>query len=150
VDATEVAAALSEWASETCADLNNAYNHDPKTISHALPIATAGVTNEAVVQSDPTLGIAIADLGIQQASLHVLRSTILLIVDETPGEEAAQQLEGFVAEMAAALKVDETLGGRVPGASPFWSATYEPPFIEFDDTIKGRAAYFSLVVAELI
>ncbi len=150
MNATEAAAALSEWASDTCDGLNNAYNHDPATISHALPIATAGVTTEAVVRSDPTLGIAITDLGIEQANVHVLRSTILLIVDETPGEEAAQELEGFVAELAAALKSDETLGGRVTAASPFWSASYEPPFIEFDDATKGRVAYFSLAIAELI
>jgi hypothetical protein len=150
VDATEVAKAVAAWASDTCEDLNNAYEYDPAKISHALPVAIAGVTAENVTSSDPTLGIPFAALGIDQATLHILRVDMMLMVEQTPTDAAAEQLEGFVRDLAASLAADPTLGDRVSAASPYWGASYEPPFLKFDDGTEGRAATFSLAVAELI
>lgn len=150
MDATEASVTLVEWAVETCADLNNVYECDPARIQHALPIAVADIGEEAVVRSDPTLGIEIADLGLEQGNLHVLRSSIALMVDDTADDSAAKELEALVAKLGAAIATDETLGGRVHAVSPFWRASYEPPFVEFDDGTKGRMATFSLAIAELI
>lgn len=147
--ATEAAEALVAWASATCEDLNSAYDYDPQRISAALPVATAAVESEAVVRSDPTLGIEVADLGIEQAGVHTMRSTLALLVDPSDDEAAARQLEGFVADLAAALKADTTLGERVTACAPYWSASYEPPFLEFDDGTKARVAYLTVTLAEL-
>jgi hypothetical protein len=150
VDATEVADALVEWATETCPTFKGSYDHDPDAKTQPLPDVAAFVANESEGASDPTLGLEIADFGIQQANLHTLRATLLLMVEPDDAGAATEQLQGFVRDLAASVRADRTLGGRVPATSPFWQASYEPPFVEFDDGTKGRAATFSLVIAELI
>lgn len=149
MDATEAAKALTEWAVETCPELTNAYSHNADSISAALPVAVASVGTESGTDNDPRLGIEIADFGIEQADLHVMTVDILLMVQPKPTDIADEELRGFVRELRAALKADETLSGRVPAASRFWDASYEPPYMEFDDGTVGRVATFSLAIAEL-
>jgi hypothetical protein len=150
MDANEIADALVEWALETCPDLNGSYDHDPDSKTQPLPDVAAVVGGEGDSQSDPTLGLEIADFGLQETTLHTTRASLVLMVDPGDGAEATEQLQGFVSALAATLRADRTLGGRVRAASPFWQASYEPPFVEFDDGTKGRVATFSLAVAELI
>jgi hypothetical protein len=152
--ATEVAKAVIDWASETCPDLNSIYGLDEDQIRDALPIAFAVMAEEADSGSRPDLGLEITDLGIDQAVLHTVGVSIELLVDDD--EEATEKLEGFVAALLAAKREEMkasgsiTLGGRVQGASPFMTASYEPPFAVFDDATKARRASFSLTVAELL
>jgi hypothetical protein len=154
VDATEISKAVAAWVVEVCPEVNNAYKYDPARIEHALPIAIVEAHDEEDAASDPRLGLAISDVGIEQAVLHVTRLSIELVVDEKPAGEATAKLEGFVAALAAALRAERaageiTLAGRVEAVSPFWQANYEPPFIQFEGGVKGRRASFSLAVAEL-
>lgn len=149
MDATETAEALVEWALETCPALKGSYDFDPSHKDQPLPDIAAYVSSEEVTATDPSTGIEVADLGIQQAELHVMRATLLMMVDPEPADTASQALQGFVRDLAASLKADQTLGGRVPAASPRWQASYEPPFVQFEDGSEGRAAYFSLAIAEL-
>lgn len=155
MDATEAAKALTAWAAEVCPDLNNAYDHDVNRIQHALPVALAAIGDEEDTSSEPRLGIEVSDVGLEQATLHVMRFTLELLVSDVPADAAAaEQLEGFVAALAGAIRAERdtgeiTLGGRVEAASPFWQASYEPPFVEFDDGTKARRASFSLALAEL-
>lgn len=155
MDATEAAKSVTEWAVATCPELSNAYDHNPNRIQHALPVALAGASDEGDTPADPQLGIEVAEIGLEQATVHVLRFTIELMVEPDPADTAAEQLEGFVAALAAAIRAERdsgevTLGGRVDAASPYWQAAYEPPFVEFDDGVTARRATFSLAVAELI
>ena len=150
MDATQVADALVEWAIEILPDLKGTYDHDPDSKTQPLPDLAASVASEETRANDPTLGLPFADLGIEQATLHSLRASLLLMVDPEDAGAATEQLQGFVAALAASVGADPTLGGRVPAVSPFWQASYEPPFVEFDDGTKGRAATFSLVITELI
>jgi hypothetical protein len=150
VDATQAAEAIAAWAADTCDALNNVYEYDTARIAAALPVAIAAVGSEHTTSSDPTLGIPVATLGLDQATLHVLRIDLALLVTPTDDDTAAKQLEGFVRDLRDDLLVDPTLGGRVSAASPYWQASYEPPFLKFDDSTEARAATFSLAVAELI
>lgn len=150
MDATEAADALVEWATDTCSNLRGSYDHDPDSKTQPLPDVAAYVTTESDSASDPLLGLDFATFGIEQANVHVLRATLLLMVDPSDAGAATAQLQGFVADLAASLRADGTLGGRVPAASPFWQASYEPPFVKFEDGTEGRVASFSLAIAELI
>lgn len=156
MDATEAADALVAWVEEVCTDVNKAYDHDPATIADSLPVALASVGNEEDTLSDPRLGLAIADQGLEQAALHIQRSNIELLVPPNPPTEATEALQGFVAALAKEMRRELreegqiTLGGRVEAASPFWAASYEPPFLEFDDGTTARRAVFSLAIAELV
>src|SRR5262249_18784102 len=138
-----------DWATKTCPTLTNAYDHDPSRIAHALPVAAAGVESEVMTKNDPTLGIAVVDVGLEQADVHVIRSTLLLLTHDEPADAVTAELEGSVAALAASLKADDTLGGRFPAVSRYWSANYEPPFMEFDDATKARVASFTVTIAEL-
>jgi hypothetical protein len=150
VDATQVADALVAWAIDTLPDLQGTYDHDPDSKTQPLPDLAASVASEETRASDPTLGLPIADLGIEQATLHSLRASLLLMVDPGDAGAATEQLQSFVRDLRKAVEADRTLGGRVPAVSPYIQASYEPPFVEFDDGTKGRAATFLLVIAELI
>lgn len=149
MDATEAANALVEWVEATCPALEGTYDHDPSRKSQPLPDVAAYVATEDVRPADPTLGIEFATFGIEQADLHAMRATLLLMVDPEPAADAAAALQGFVRDLRLSLRDDQTLGGRVPAASRYLQASYEPPFVEFDDGTTGRAAYVSLVIAEL-
>lgn len=150
MDAIDAADALVEWALATCPDLKGSYDHDPSSKTQPLPDIAASVTAEEDTSSEPTLGLETADVGIQQADIHVMRATLLMMVDPEPAQDATEQLQGFVRDLAASLRTDQTLGGRVSAVSPRWQASYDPPFVQFDDGTEGRAAYFSLAIAELI
>jgi hypothetical protein len=149
VDSIEVSAALVEWTGEVCPAINATYDRDPTSILDALPIATAAISDESVVAGDTTLGIPLADLAIEQADVHVFRSTIFLMVEPEPDDDASHALQGFVRDLGAAIKADQTLGGRVQSSSKRWSANYDPPFVEFDDGTKARVASFTVVITEL-
>lgn len=148
MDASEVADALVDWVKATCPDIAGTYAHDPSGKDQPLPDVACFAQSEEVTNIDPSTGEALAT-GIEQADLHVVRATVLLMVEPLPADEAANALQGFVAALGASLKADQTLGGRVPSAAPRWRASYEPPFLKFDDGSEGRAAWLELTVAEL-
>lgn len=150
MDSTQLADALIDWALKTCPTLEGSYDHDPDSKTQPLPDVAAFVGTEGDAESDATLGLDIALQGLEQATVHWMRATLMLMVDPEDAGGATEQLQGFVRDLATSLRADRTLGGRVPAASPIWQASYEPPFVEFDDGTKGRAATFSLAIAELI
>lgn len=148
MDATQAADALVAWVLDTCPDLRGSYDHDPDSKTQPLPDVVACVTDESDGASDPLLGLDFATFGIEQANVHVIQARLVLMVE--PEERATEELQGFVAALAASLRADRTLGGRVPAVSPAWQASYDPPFVKFDDGTEGRFATFTLAIAELI
>lgn len=150
MDATQVAEELVAWAVETCPDLDGSYAFNPETKDQPLPDVAAIVENEGELPSDPTQGLDLALQAIEQANVHRFSASLMLMVPPDDADAATKQLQGFVADLKDALKADRTLGQRVTAASPVWFASYEPPFVEFDDTTKARVATFSLVISELI
>jgi hypothetical protein len=150
MDANQLAEILVDWVKETCPDLLGAYAHDPATKTQPLPDVAVFVDNERDAPGDPTLGLPLADFGIEQATAHISSVTVMLMVAPTDDDSADQELRTFIDQLANSVRAQNGLGGRIAGAAPYWSASYEPPFVEFDDSTKGRAATFSLTVAELI
>lgn len=149
MDANELADALVAWAKEACPDIASAYNHSPSRKKDPLPDVAASIASESIRRNAPELGIAIVDLGLEQADVHVLSAELLLMVKHEPAQTATEQLQTFVAQLRASLEADDTLGGRVPAASRYFAATYDPPYIEWDDGTKARCAFVSITVAEL-
>lgn len=154
MDATEITKALVGWAVETCPDLNSVYDHEASSITNALPIAMAAVSDERDANEASGLGLEVADLGIQQAVLHVTNASLEFLVPPDDERGASERLQGFVAALAGAIRAEMrtgqiTLGGRVDFCSPFWQAGYEPPFVIFDDGNKARRASFTVALAEL-
>lgn len=141
MDSDQAAEKLAEWALATCPDLNAAYEEDPESKTAPLPDVAVVITSEGVTDRDPSTAIQ-----LEQLDLHVYRAKLLLMVE--PDEGATDALQGFVKALGDSLKADQTLGGRIPAASPYWDANYDPPFFEFDDGTEGRIADFSLTIAE--
>jgi hypothetical protein len=142
VDATEVAAQLIDWAQKTCPGLVGAYDRDPAAKTQPLPDVAAYCTAERWTDRDPDTGEH-----IEQADFHVLDMRLLLMV--VPDDEADDLLKGFVADLVASLRADQTLASRVGAVGAHPEATYDPPFIKFDDGTEGRAVEVSLTVAEI-
>ena len=64
------------------------------------------------------------------------------------GAAAMEQLQGFLPDLRESLIGDSTLGDRVPMASPVFIADLTEPFIEYDDTTTGRAAFCQMAIGE--
>jgi hypothetical protein len=155
MDGTEFSQAVLEWATATCPDLNSVYDLDAEQVQHALPVAFASVVAEEDAPAKPSLGIAGVDLGLEQTTVHAGSVSIEFMVDDD--DEADDRLKGFVNQLAEAIRAehqggagDVTLDGRVDGASPYWTSSYEPPFAVWEDGTKARRAEFTLAVAELL
>lgn len=144
MDATAAADALVEWVKATIPAIKGTYDHDPSEKTQPLPDVAASISAEEVTDRDPD-----TELQIEQADLHIMRATLLLMVPPEPAGEATETLQDFVAALGASIAEDQTLGGRLPAVSRRWSASYEPPYVQFEDGTEGRAVYFSLVIAEL-
>jgi hypothetical protein len=150
LDATAVADALVEWATEKLPALAGSYDFDPDSKDQPLPDVAAIVETEQFMERDTSLGLDIAS-GLDQVYVRTFRCALMFVVDPADAGAATAQLQGFVDTLAAALHPDSgdpTLGSRVQSTSPLWSASYSPPFVAFDDGTEGRAATFSLVVVE--
>jgi hypothetical protein len=142
MDAMEVAAQLVEWATETCPGLKGSYDHDTAAKTQPLPDVAAFATAERWTDRDPETGVQ-----IDQADFHVLDMSVLLMVE--PDEKADELLKGFVHDLVTSLRADQTLGDRGVAVSPHPTASYDPPFIKFDDGTEGRAASLALLVTEI-
>jgi hypothetical protein len=148
MDANEAASAVAGWAKATCPDLA-AYDHSPPRKTSPLPDVAVSVARESVRRNAAELGIAVVEFGLEQADVHVLEVELLLMVSPEPADEATRQLQSFVGQLRESLESDDTLGGRVAAASRYFSATYEPPYIEWDDGTKARCAFVTVTLAEL-
>jgi hypothetical protein len=75
--------------------------------------------------------------------------------DEEAAQEADGVLDGFGADLAAALISDAELGGELDGEAgefrlPHFVTDKDPPFGEYEDGTRGRLLVFELRLATAI
>lgn len=142
----QVAEAVVAWAVEELPALQGSYDHPEPDRLYPLPDVMAAVTGIRILDAAPA---GLPTIGqIEQTLARVRDLRVIFAVDPTDPDEASAQVEGFADTLTDSLLADHTLGGRVPGASPTVTWSFEPPFIEFDDGTKARQATLTLVVAE--
>jgi hypothetical protein len=148
MDTTQVALALEAWAAEVVPELNH-YEHAPTVLTEALPLVVAEVQGDGVQQGKQP---GMTGGGYQQTYMRVWTASLLLMVPpgQTPEETwtASRKLYSYVDALGAALLRDHTLGSRVEVASPLYTASYDPPEMEYADGTVIRAATFRVNVGE--
>jgi hypothetical protein len=145
----ELSDLLVEWAVATVPDLLGAYDHAPERKTQPLPdIGVEVATTAIVTDADPRF----PHLNIQQFILKVYTFNLHLMVNPDPPETAAEQLSGFADALMDAVINDLTLGMRLAPfygtASPAVSASFDPPFIRFDDGTEGRHCVVTINIGE--
>ena len=130
--------------------LAGGYDHVPERQTIPLPNVLCQILTESVEPRPPAGVDALLPDIDQLERWEIYGARLLLAVEPEPVDEAAEALATYVAQLRTALDADRTLGGRVGGASPFFQASYDPPFAELDDGLRVRVATFQLTVAEAI
>lgn len=146
MSATDIADGLVAWALAVLPELEGSYDYPAGERDQALPDIAAEVHEEENVAANPGLDDEITS-GFEQADVRGYTCAVLLVVDPTDPQAASHQLYDFIDRLAYAIRADQTLGGRVLRCSRNWKASYEPPFVEFEDGSKGRLATLTLSVA---
>lgn len=148
MNTADVATALEAWAVESVPELHS-YEHAPATLDEALPLVVAEVQGDRLVDAR-TAGFSAS--AYQQTLMRVWDASLLLLVQpgRTPDETwvASQKLYEFVDALGGALRTDHTLGGRVEAASPLYTASYDPPEVQYADGTVARAATLRVNVGE--
>jgi hypothetical protein len=149
MDATAIADALRAWAEETIPALaGSGYSYPPMGKSKDLPDVVGGVDQESEAIRDDRFPWS----QIQQTGVHLFESSISIMAEQGKTEEEAEAamlfLRTTVAELFAARRADNTLGGRVFDTGPEVSADYDPGFVQYADGSRGREVRITLTVAE--
>lgn len=145
---TAMAERLSDWAVETLPELGTRVtDYASGQKKYALPDLAVEIQSVEMRQADPA---DFPELSIEQAFLRVYAYDLLLVADPADEQAASDQLSDFVDRLTQSGVDDATLGGRVPGVALTFSASFTPPFVEFDDGTRGRLATLSLTVGEPI
>jgi hypothetical protein len=145
----DLAQALEDWAVATLPDLQGSYDFPTAEKTQPLPDVAIEVNTSTTEMSaaDPSLQTV---FGIEQVIMRTWTVNLLLMVPPEPGDVASEQLANFIDALQGSLISDSTLGGRVPWASKESRASLTPPFVQFDDGTRGRAATLELTVGEPI
>ena len=138
----ELATKLEEWASATLGI--NTVEHAPTRLQDVLPLVICEVKGDRRADSDDQLpGVAT----YQQTYVRARRAELLLMVSPEDSWAATQALYDYVDALGKAL-LEPTLGGRVPTASPYYEASYDPPEVQYADGTTARAATFTVTIGE--
>lgn len=147
-DAADIAELAVAWAVEAAPGIQGTYDYPPERRTEQTPDMACEITEESV-QPNPPAGLEVGPLANldQITAWQHFAVELWIAVNPDPPDAADAELKGFVALLGASLLSDPSLGGRVAGASPFYTAIYRPPFLEFDDGSRARAAFFRLTIA---
>jgi hypothetical protein len=144
----ELATTLEDWVLEKCPTIQGSYDFPTAEKTQPLPDVAVEIDNAAV--SMAAEGALAEYLAVQQAMARTWTVRLFLMVPPEPGDVATAQLTGFIDTLQLAIVEDSTLGGRVPWASKESRGSFNPPFVQFEDGTRGRAATLELTVGEPI
>lgn len=158
MDKRVVIAAVAEWAQEVAPALaDRAYGYVPGAKPKGLPDVVVELQQETVVPSDPDFPITdlqqIPALRVWTLQLSVMAGALPTDPDDEDAVDIAHAaatatLHDISSLLGDALIADETLGRRVPMASPFHVFDFTRPFVEYDDGTRGREMRMAMKVAE--
>ena len=145
-------AAVSAWVADTLPEVaGSMYEYPPTGKSKALPDCVVELTTEGPARDDDQFPVG----QLQQAGVYVWRIGLSLMVDAGVADEDAEAAQAVLYDFGERLKralfADETLGARVPMASPWaFEVDYSSPMVQYADGTRGREVAVGLAVGELL
>lgn len=136
--------AVQDWAVEQIPALAG-YDYPASVKTQPLPdigVEPTEIADSIVDEEFPELA------NLQQRDFRVLTMRLLLIADPTDERAASQSLWGYIDTLTTAVR-DDTRVGVESGlmVSRRMRASFDPPFVKYDDNTVGRAAWLYLKVA---
>ena len=147
MDTNAMCDALAEWAQETVPAIESAYTHLPGSKPEALPDVIVELTRSYIQRGG---GEQFPFWQLQEMHVEGYDCQLAIMVDNSDPDAAATALRGYRDLLAAAVRAQPTLAGRVPFRSPFVSFDFTPPFVEYEDGTTGREMTMSLTVGDLV
>lgn len=140
----ELSDAIVDWAVALIPEIEGTYAFAADRKDQALPdLAVEPTRMETILGADPRFPWA----NIEQIQLKVNSFNLLVMVEPDPPEEASTLLTSIADRVLAALVADPGFGGLAL-ASPYATATMDPPFVQFDDGTRGRLCTIGFAVAQ--
>jgi hypothetical protein len=141
----EVVQIVEAWAVETVPGLSS-YDHPPEQLDEALPMVLAEVITNAQADANQQLpGTA----QYQQTFIRTWALDLILLIDPDPAWTASHTLYGYVDALGQAVTDGVRLGDNVV-MSQFYTASYDPPEVEYGDGTIARQVTLRLTVGETI
>ena len=143
ISSKQVVEALEAWA----ADVTDctAYGEQPEQFNDAFPFVTARIVRE----EEYAEGQDFPEQQYQQLRVEDFNIEITVLVDPEPQWDAHEPLYEIVDALKAALRDDETLGGRVQQASRRYLVNY-PGEAQLSDGTRALIARMRFSVAQVV
>lgn len=135
----QTAAALIAWVDQHIPSLATPRNA-PES-EWPLPDAACAITQ--ITQAKGRAGGQ-----VQQGVERRRRCELMLACDPEPAASAGEWLYNAVDVLMDQLTRDRTLGGRVHAAEIEGQASFEPPFIEFEEGGRARQVTLTILVRD--
>ena len=144
-----IADALVDWTRSKLEAGQTGYAFPTDVKTGALPDVAAEVQKISLQRANTEDFPA---SGVEQVMLRLFDFHLMFLVDPDPADEATAQLEAFVDKMTEEILADPTMENALDNTalSPLFTASFTPPFVEFDDGTRGRIATLELKVGEVI
>lgn len=130
----DLPAALVAWAEGVHPELAVAEGQVER-IDAALPFCEAAVINSEL-RPRP---------GYEESHQRVTEARLMILADPSDPQASARSLERMAATLQERALDDETLGRRVAHCTP-GRASFDPPYVRFDDDTEARLATVVLTV----
>lgn len=136
---------VEAWAVETVPALSS-YDHPPEELGEALPMVLAEVITNAQADANQQLpGMA----QYQHTLIRTWAIDLIVLMDPDPAWTASHTLYGYVDALGQAVTDGVRLGDNVV-MSQFFTASYDPPEVEYGDGTIARQVTFRITVGETI
>lgn len=143
----EAIEALLEWVEATVTDVaGKTYKHEPASKTADLPDCVAVLEREGITLDDPEFPIFQMQQVVFRRFDLALSFMVEAGVDPDAAEAAQVTLRSYAEALTLGVLADETLGARVPAASPAVEFDYTPPFLRYDDGTIGRNMTMSIAI----
>lgn len=145
----EIADAIVAWTRTKIPAIETAYAYAADEKTGLLPDVAAETQKISLQRADTQ---NFPDSGIEQVLLRVFDFHLIFLVEPEPADNATKQLEEFVDTITDAILADPSMEEALPNVSlsPLFDASFTPPFVEFEDSTRGRIATMELKVGELV
>jgi hypothetical protein len=145
----EIADAIIAWTRSKLETIQTGYAFPADIKTGDLPDVAAEIQHISLQRASPE-NFPVG--GVEQVLLRVYDFHLIFLVEPEPADTATKQLEAFVDTMTQQIVADPAMEEALPGIalSILFSASFTPPFVEFEDGTRGRIATMELKVGEVI
>lgn len=141
----DIVTAIEEWVDDAIPDVAQ-FDFPPEELTENLPVVIAEISTDEQLNAEANLpGVG----QYQQTLVRAWTVDIIILTNPDPPQDATHELYGYLDTLSGLLRKWVRLGPNVV-LSQFYSASYDPPEVEFADGTKARQVTVRVTVGETI